>query len=1089
MRKNASRVISMFLIIQFILSVFAPVTVYANDATMLEPLVEPNTKTYKVDVIADKPSLFGNHQESKYIGFNKYYTSICQGGKTGEDFVEEVSKNPNYCMSMDDSLKLDGKSYNGYDFFVTAEGFKGNSGLINNDNLISSDEVVKNSFDKGTTNDFLRNDEENLMVLTFPGQHSGGAKDVTTAETEYAIEVGNTLSESLNSMLTFINGGKRFNSVSELVNKSVLIRPTDNGYTIIDTNDKDYIIVYATTGSNWGNKVVSKSNENVKSLNSGNFNKTSLVNAGYANVDENGNLLAYVIPVDPSAGNLSYGGVSTSKLLINEMASFVWAMPKGYIAIDGIDNSLKFTDGNHEAYSFAAKEGHDVPWITIHHISMYANNAYKNHNISIDTKTSATDTGNWFTAIIVEFFQTILQGLRTVLGLSDTYTLIYNKGLRSSSSYNYGAMSDTWWMVVLRYHLIFQSLAWFLIICGFIKVLIDLNLSTVNPGKRMHVFETIQRFIVVGFLLVTIIPIIQFMLNMNSVIVNIFASQVDPNATTPPVIASLAGLILQFAYFGICVYINFTYIMRSIVIGILTVTAPFFIATMAFSARNKQMFTYWIQEMAGHIFMQSIHAFSLAFLTNLITNGSGLESLVISYSIIPITELIHNMLFQGKGNAASRLGKDAGAKFNNMVQTAGNTALNAGAGFALGKLDAAGEAGKAGAGQGAGAGGKTGDYGTKQDNMAQLGRREAAQMNGIRDGIGVEKASGAGKSIGDNFKAGAAMALKAGIHGANALQGTMNMAMDMAGAELTGNVGGYKDVGRGAIETQMNFGRTVGSAAQGAGEVAGGAAKSVNAAFGGKPGAYIGDKVEGAKTSFNNSKNDIKERIGKKDFVQKAAGTMHSISEGYNAPRNVYGEKMSTPMIKDENGVEKFDEKTAASNPRMYVQQRASENIGVALDTSRGQHVTQFAGNAAGTQFSNGARGELVETFKTDALASLSGRNNVYAAAAVLANNNAGADEHAAARTYLKENGVQADIDGGRVSLTYGAGYMQANNFAAMTASGDGRSVYVRAAGVPRNFAPTVSDFQSRMSEIKAAANNQNNNQSQNNNQQPQSNG
>ena len=62
MRKNASRVISMFLIIQFILSVFAPVTVYANDATMLEPLVEPNTKTYKVDVIADKPSLFGNHQ-------------------------------------------------------------------------------------------------------------------------------------------------------------------------------------------------------------------------------------------------------------------------------------------------------------------------------------------------------------------------------------------------------------------------------------------------------------------------------------------------------------------------------------------------------------------------------------------------------------------------------------------------------------------------------------------------------------------------------------------------------------------------------------------------------------------------------------------------------------------------------------------------------------------------------------------------------------------------------------------------------------------------------------------------------------------
>ena len=131
--------------------------------------------------------------------------------------------------------------------------------------------------------------------------------------------------------------------------------------------------------------------------------------------------------------------------------------------------------------------------------------------------------------------------------------------------------------------------------------------------------------------------------------------------------------------------------MRSIIIGILTVTAPFFISSMAFSNQNKGLFTNWFKELTANIFMQSVHAFSLAFLTNLITSGGGLESLVVSYSIIPLTELVRSLIFGSAGGATEALGKAAGNKFTTAAQSIGQAALNKGAGVALNKLSGGAE--------------------------------------------------------------------------------------------------------------------------------------------------------------------------------------------------------------------------------------------------------------------------------------------------------------------------------------------------------------------------------------------------------------
>jgi len=1009
MKSKASRILVIFLIIQIVMSCIAPVTVYANDATMLEPLIEPNTKTYKVDVVSDSPGWFSKHYEQKYISFYNYYNSICsEAGGDAKKVTESLRTNPGYCMSMDDNVKLESYGGDGYSFFIIAEGYEDSSGnLINNDTEINTITSSSTKSFGGNKNDFTEGSGEGMKVLTFPAMHGGGAKDVTQAETEYAIEIGNTLSESLNSMLSMINGGKRYGSVSELVNKSILIRPTDVGYTVVNTGqEKNYVIIYGTPEI-WGGIVTESENSGSKL--SGNYTSTSITssnnfakafaNKGYPNADNNGNLLAYVIPIIDSAGgsfNATYN-INADNLVWSELSTFVWAMPKGYAKIDGIDSSLKFTDGNHKEYSYVA-DGNDSPWITIHHISMYANNAYKNHNISIDTKQSSTESGSWIMTIIVEFFQTLLQGLRSVLGLSDMHTLVYNKGARSSSSWNYGAMNDTWWTVVLRYHLIFQSLAWFLIICGFIKILIDLNLSTINPGKRVSAIQTVQRFVVVGFLLVTVIPIIQFMLNMNSSIVQIFASQVDPNASEAPVIASLAGLVLQFAYFGICVYINFTYIMRSVIIGILTVTAPFFIASMAFSQSNKQLFDSWLREITANIFMQSIHAFSLAFLTNLVATGGGLESLVISYSIIPLTELVRTLVFQGAGSHASNLGMSAASKAINAGQSMVGALSSAGAGKAMDKLSDGDEKIN---GEGQGNAGGSGNMG-KSSKVDQLSAKLSQDASDKKAGIKHNSDTAGGRSMKDNLSRAGLSAAKGALAMGNVMRGAMNLAVDMAGAEMSGQTAQYSRVGERGAQVAMEGGKAIGNIGSAAAE-----------------GAQFGVQAVGA-----------------------GARGIKNMATGASGPQNA----------NDPNRQSAWSVARTATGQRLDKEQTAAGAASV-VDVHRAKNgaftTTKLASAVGGTYTNDNAGGvnEVLTRAQLDRAAADGDKGGLDSGLHYLVQQSLSGNASAAARLKEMDVHVSGGQDNNPVTINYGRNYIKNSGFEAVSASSSGQNLHIRATG------------------------------------------
>jgi hypothetical protein len=280
---------------------------------------------------------------------------------------------------------------------------------------------------------------------------------------------------------------------------------------------------------------------------------------------------------------------------------------------------------------------------------------------------------------IVNLFENTFNGIRNLLGLYSMNELIYNDGIRGSSAYHYGAMPSSWATNVNIFHWIFQALAWSLIALALMKALILKNLSSINPNLRVSLIESIQDMLLTGLILAIALPLINMFLMFNVKIVNIFG------ATAPDISDlsglnnysnGLAGVILQFFYLVIGFYLNFTYIIRAITIAVLVAMAPLFIVTLAFGGHWKSLFGLWMKELLSNIFLQSFHAFAFAFFITIGTTSRGIESMVIAFAIIPLTEFFRSMIMGKSGAIAGAIGMNAikaGAGMIGGVASAGKS--------------------------------------------------------------------------------------------------------------------------------------------------------------------------------------------------------------------------------------------------------------------------------------------------------------------------------------------------------------------------------------------------------------------------------
>lgn len=745
MKKTKSflgRLLAILLVFMTLISVLT-VNAAAADSSFMETLIDTDSYVYVANLVSDTKAR-GKKYAYKYMNLAQLMRDDCGLGDLNDS---RAQYNPNYCFRLNSttgsfdyrrSKNLDAFANKGnrlLDLFLIVEGYVDQNGT-----LISDDSKIASASTGRETEIMKTRKTKQTSPLSYPGYYNHA---VTTEQSEYAQESLITLVASLNGILTTVNDGKRFTSVTELVNKSIMIRPNDDkNVVILEKNEggkyQGYVLIYADLTHNTRyptSPIVTKESSageanrklstykdkyvyNSQTEGSADF----LDYYGLPRASINNALYCYVFPIEGYANGQSH----RYELDPKKGVIFEYAIPKGFMSITAQNASefspILFTDKGGEPFEYTENQS-DVPWISINMLSFYANLVYKQENLSVSTYVEPEP--NIFSKMLAGIFNGILSVIRSVLGLTDIDTLVFNLGSRGSSSYNYGLMSENWWNVVLQYQLIFQAIAWVILVCGFLKTLIDLNLSTINPQKRSTIYDTVQKFIVVGIGLVILIPCVQFLLECNDTLVELFASQIETSTLNMPVVNNvLVQFIVGMSWLTIILYINFIYIMRSITVALLIASGPFFISTVAFSKRgSSELFVSWSKELLANIFVQSVHAFVLSFLMQLLSSGTFLETFAIAISIIPITEMFRGLIFAGAGGSTSQLA--------NTAASAANKGLN---GITKGAVSGvAGIMGRDGDGGGNGSGGDGGG-GSKPDPRAVFDQRKAAKLEKMAQG-------------------------------------------------------------------------------------------------------------------------------------------------------------------------------------------------------------------------------------------------------------------------------------------------------------------------------------------------------------------
>lgn len=510
--------------------------------------------------------------------------------------------------------------------------------------------------------------KEEGFVYTFPSKEEGsfsGKNNATQKDMQRAGLIGDTLSGSLNGILGLVNDGMTYQSVDEFIAASIALRGSQS-VSISAGNGQKYNIYY-----------MSPSNISGKEPDKG----ATFKNDEAASVGNVQQLAAY-------GKDGLYCYVWKEGATMRDVARYVWAMPKGYSPVEGFNKGEPYiVSKKGQVYSFV-KDKQDTEWLTIHHISHLANYTYTQQGKST-LSAGSQEKSNIFTNLIVDFVGSILTGIRSAFGLYSSDQLIYNQGVRGSGLYEGGLMNETWWAVVLQYHTMFQIIAWTVIGFAILKLLIQLNFSTINPTLRVSLMESTTRLLTVGFLLVCTLPITQLMATFNNIIVEIFASQAFTNGVGLRSSINhsniLTGLIMEILFFGADIYLNFIYITRSIMLAILIASGPIFIVTMAFSTQGKGLMDNWLRELIANIFIQAFHAFAFAFILQI--QGSsirGVEQLAIAFSMMPLTEFFRGMMFSGAGSATMSIAKTAADGATESVKSVASLGLQ-GAGMAAEK--------------------------------------------------------------------------------------------------------------------------------------------------------------------------------------------------------------------------------------------------------------------------------------------------------------------------------------------------------------------------------------------------------------------
>lgn len=403
-------------------------------------------------------------------------------------------------------------------------------------------------------------------------------------------------------------------------------------------------------------------------------------------------------------------------------------IPKGYVPITGRSlprNLPQLTSADDAAF---------VNWdmLTVEAFNNFlleGDNAVNSMNVYASAPTQMEN-------VLVKLFASLLTGIKSALGLWKIDDLIYNTGLRGSSSYVHGVFPASWEPVIWMFFVLTELVAILSLLYSIVNNVLKRAMSTMNYMGRLHAWEQVKDIIVVALTLALLPVALQILLSLSYNLTGIFESAlqgetiVNLRNVASAGSGTLAGIVVQVLFFGIDIYYNFFYLLRSLTVSVLIVIAPICIVSATFDNKRKAMVTSWSKELLANIFIQPIHALIFAIILLFPVGTHAFDNIMLFYATIPFTSAIRGLFF---GNAGS-WGEQAANRAKNFT-------TGVASGVAGGAIAAAG---------GATAHAVAGKLGVKADSGTQgTGGQESTGTS-----VGAEKEmslSGVGRDMQTDF--------------------------------------------------------------------------------------------------------------------------------------------------------------------------------------------------------------------------------------------------------------------------------------------------------------------------------------------------
>ena len=414
----------------------------------------------------------------------------------------------------------------------------------------------------------------------------------------------------------------------------------------------------------------------------------------------------------------------------NQEEIFAYRIPKGYVG------SGRTYD---ESLGLNLSSSEDATYITW---GEYAYEAFATYVLGekygLTTSTVYTGEPGALESMLVYVIESLVNALSSILGLWSMDELILNSGVRGGPGYVGGIFPGSWETMIWTVFFVMEILALIILSFAILAGIYKKAMSTVNPLVRASFMEQVKN-ICVSILVIILLPIIfRLMISTSATLTEIFTSMLGENtakeqfASLSRSSGSLGGCIMQLVYLCSLIYFNFFYYLRSLLVAIVIAISPLLVMANAIGDSWRNITTEMFKAVLTAIFIQPIHALCLTMILLLPVDGRGFQSIVAIYALIPLTNMIRDIVFKGAGgtmNMAARAGEGNTMRYMNQARRIATVGALSAAGATVGAIsDRFGSSGKGGQGS---ADGETTDVpgggsGENLQNVKGEGRAEQA---------------------------------------------------------------------------------------------------------------------------------------------------------------------------------------------------------------------------------------------------------------------------------------------------------------------------------------------------------------------------